>query len=140
MKKLLYATMFAPLVSAHRLEVVRNHTSRTIQDVVVDIPTLLKQFNGDLKGLFDKYKNGLVFESDLTSVFVDELNPDELRRYNEFESARIQRENEQRKDNELFAKWKQEISKRVLDSRASSDGSGQTEELKSVSSTPPVSE
>lgn len=93
--------------------------SRTVQDATVDIPTLLKQFNGRLDDLFYKYNNGLVFESQI-GVFVDELNASELAAFNNHQAEIARLESEKKHTEQLFEAWKSEVSQRVAQVRAES--------------------
>lgn len=90
--------------------------SRTIQDAIVDIPTLMREFNFKLDDLFDRYNNGLLYESEI-GVFVDELNADELKAYNERLAKQKALEDEKKKNDELFEQWKAEMAKKVAAAR-----------------------
>ena len=71
-----YITIFEGYDPSKRFCIQKDTVSRTVQDAIVDIPSLLKAFNGTLDDLFDKFNNGLVFESVTgTGVFYDELSP-----------------------------------------------------------------
>lgn len=91
---------------------VVDSVSRTIQDAIVDIPTLLKEFNGHLDDLFDKYNNGLLYESSI-GVFVDELNKDELDRYNEFVASQEAKAKADAEEKALFEQFKSEFATHV---------------------------
>lgn len=123
-----YITIFEGYDPNNRFSAVDPTPSRTIQDAVVDIPTLLKEFGGDLKNLFDKFNNGLVFES-MTGkgVFIDQLNKDEVKRYNEFVDAKAKRDAESAREAELFEQFKQFIAEKVSTPSASSPTSEATE-------------
>lgn len=103
--------MFKGYDPSKRFCQIVDKVSRTIQDAIVDVPSLLKAFDGHLDDLFNKYNNGLLYESQSgVGVFIDELNPDEVARYNKFVADKEAREAEQRKQDELFEQFKNDIA------------------------------
>lgn len=116
MNKITFITVFSGYEPKKRYCKQVDTISRTIQDAVVDVPGLLKQFNGRLDDLFRNLNNGLVFESQI-GVFVDELNSEELAQFNKMQSEKAQRELEEKTQSELFEKWKAEIANKVMQDR-----------------------
>lgn len=118
MEKMSYITMFSGYKPETRKRKVLDPVSRTIQDAVVDVPSLLRQFDGHLDDLFNKYNNGLLFESEV-GVFVDELNPAEVKAYNDYVSKQAAAEAEKKKLDEDFAAWRAERAQQVIKKRES---------------------
>lgn len=120
--KLPYVSIMRGYEPNKRFSVLKDTVSRTVQDAIVDIPTLMKEFKFQLDDLFNHYNNGLLYESEI-GVFVDELNEKELSEFNrrKEESERLQREKEE--NDRLFEEWKREKAKAVFESRSKSDES-----------------
>lgn len=116
MEKLVYITMYSGYNPESRKMKVLDSVSRTIQDAVVDVPSLLRQFDGHLDDLFNKYNNGLLFESEV-GVFVDELNAAEVKAYNDYIAKQVAAEAEKKKLDEDFAAWRAECAQQVIQKR-----------------------
>lgn len=93
--------------------------SRTVQDVVVDVLGLFEQFAGKLPDLFRQYDNGLLYESDSgVGVFIDELNADEVKAFEDYKSKLEKQKADEEETNRLFDEWKADKAKQVLESRS----------------------
>lgn len=124
--------MFKGYDPSKRFCQIVDKVSRTIQDAIVDVPSLLKVFDGHLDDLFNKYNNGLLYESQSgVGVFIDELNADEVARYNKFVADKEAREAEQKRQDELFEQFKNDIAsgaykRRVEASSVETEQNGET--------------
>lgn len=127
-----YITIFQGYEPSKRFCKQSDCVSRTVQDCIVDIPSLMREFNFKLDDLFDKYNNGLVYESTI-GVFVDELNADEVKAHAEFVRKQQALEAEKKRNDELFEQWKLETAKKVAEARekGTSVSTGHSEESKS---------
>lgn len=115
--KIKFITMFSGYDPKTRFCEQKDKVSRTIQDAVVDVLGLFEQFAGKLPELFNKYNNGLLYESEI-GVFVDELNADELAQYNKFVEDKAKREADQAEQDRLFEEWKSQKAAEVAAARA----------------------
>lgn len=116
MKELKYITMFDGYDPKKRFCEIKDKVSRTIQDAIVDVPSLLKMFGDNLPDLFNKYNNGLLFESEI-GVFVDELNAAELKAFNEHQEKLAKIEADKQENERLFEEFKAHKAKEVLAKR-----------------------
>lgn len=104
--------------SSKRFEVQTDKHSLTEQEHVVDIPSLLKMYDGHLKDLFAKFNNKLVYESTLGGVFIDQLNEKEVAAYNEYMQRVADKQAEVAKENALFEQFKESLAAKVVNTPA----------------------
>lgn len=129
MEKIKFVTMFSGYIPENRFCKQKDTVSRTVQDAVVDVLGLFEQFAGHLPDLFNQYDNGLLFESLTgTGVFIDELNADEVKRYNQFLADKHAAEEKAALDAQIFEDWKVERAAEIARKREEASASPEQKE------------
>lgn len=94
-------------------ECIKASVSQTEQNHVVDIPSLLSLYQGNLDDLFVKFNNRCVYESAGRSVFIDELNEKEVKAYNDAKSKAEAAEAAAAEERRLFEEFKLQQSRNL---------------------------